>query len=203
MPGPSIDQLQTPEFELLRALRHDDLIDFALEYFFRRPSWLIRLHHAMSIVCIVAIIAAAFVNAIGLWIALLQFLAATLTMFVVILPLHEALHAAAYWICGARRIRFGLWPRMLAAYVVAERFVANRAEFFFVALLPFFVINAALIFVAFVWPRLSVYFLSLLLWHVAGVSGDWALLNFYWHQRQREIFTYDDAERAYFYARVE
>jgi hypothetical protein len=195
---PSVEELRSPGFALLRAMRHDELVEFAIEYFFRRPSWLTRLHHAISIATIIAAIAVTS----GVMRAMIAFSAATLTMFVVILPLHEAIHAVAYWIVGARRIRWGVIPRMLAAYVVADDFVANRATFVAVALAPFFVINGALIWLAIAWPAYGDYFLWVLLWHIAGVSGDWALLNFYWLQRRREIYTLDQGGVSYFYARA-
>ncbi len=174
------------------------LVEFAIEYFFRRASWMTRLHHAMSIATIFGIVA----TATGWVSGIVQFVLATLTLVIVILPLHEAVHALAYWIAGARRIRWGVMPRLLAAYVVAERFVAGRGVFVFVALAPFFVINAALLAMAVAWPQLAAYFLSVLLWHIAGVSGDWALLNFYWHERRREIYTVDEEGVSYFYARA-
>jgi hypothetical protein len=195
---PTLEELRSPQFELLRALRHEELVDFALEYFFRRPTWFTRVHHAMSIVTIVALVAMSS----GFLRALVSFVLATVTMFVVILPLHEAIHAAAYWFIGARRIRWGIMPRLLAAYVVAEGFVAGRTKFLFVALAPFFLINGALIASAIAWPRYSEYLLSLLLWHIAGVSGDWALMNFYWMERSRDIYTVDEEGVSYFYART-
>jgi hypothetical protein len=192
------DELRTPAFELLRAMRHQELVDFAIEYFFRRPTWMTRLHHAMSIATIVAFVAVTP----GVVRGLIAFALAVAVMFVVILPLHEGIHAAAYWMVGARRIRWGLIPRMLAAYVVADDFVASRRQFVFVALAPFFAINGALIAGAVVWPQYASQLLAVLLWHLAGVSGDWALLNFYWIERRRQIYTVDQNDVSYFYARA-
>ena len=191
-------ELRGPDFELLRAIRHEELIDFAIEYFFRRPSWLTRFHHALSI----ATLAAIFATASGFLSALHDFMEATVAVTIIVLPRHDALHAAAYWLAGARDIRWGFIPRMLAAYVVAENFVASRAVFVFVALTPFVVINTALVVLAIVWPKWAVFFLWVLLWHVAGASGDWALLNFYWLERRREIFTFDEGGTSYFYGRM-
>lgn len=124
-----------------------------------------------------------------------------MVMFIVVLPVHEALHALAYRMAGAREIRWKMLCRYLAAYVVAERFVAGRRVFFFVALAPFVVITPVAIVPAVLF-RWSVLWLTVLLWHTAGVSGDWALMNYYWHHRAREIYTWDEGGRSFFYARV-
>ncbi|HUP45428.1 MAG TPA: DUF3267 domain-containing protein [Thermoanaerobaculia bacterium] len=198
---PSIDELRAADYELLDQLRYDDLLSFAARYFFERTSWVTRLHHALSLAALAAVIATAVMRDISFLRALQQFALGFVFMFVVALPLHEALHALAYRLTGAREIRWKILWRYLAAYVVAERFVAGRATFFFVALVPFVVITPLTIAFAIVWPRWSVFWLTLLLWHTAGVSGDWALLNYYWLHRDREIYTYDEGGSSYFYAR--
>jgi hypothetical protein len=106
---------------------------------------------------------------------------------------------------GARDIRWDYSPRMLAVWVIAHRFVANARAFTFVALAPFVLINAALIAGAIVWPAFAVFLLFVLLWHLHGSSGDWALLNFVWLHRDRGFWTWDDADagRSWFYGRAE
>jgi hypothetical protein len=130
-----------------------------------------------------------------------QFLLGFVVMFVIILPLHEALHALGYRMSGAREISWKMMWRYLAAYVVADRFVAGRRVFFFVALLPFVVITPIALMLALLFPAWSVLWLTVLLWHTAGVSGDWALMNYYWIHRDREIYTWDEGGSSYFYAR--
>ena len=198
---PTIDDLRGTAFEQLDELRYDDLLPFAARYFFERTSWIIYLHHALSLTALAAVIAAAVVRDIPFVAALQQFVLGFAAMFVVVLPIHEALHALAYRMAGAREIRWKVLWRYLAAYVVAERFVAGRAVFFFVALAPFVVISPALLLFAATWPAWAVFWLTVLLWHTAGVSGDWALLNYYWLHRQREIYTYDEGGKSYFFAR--
>ena len=140
-PTPTIEELRGPGFELTDQLRHDDLLVFAARYFFERTSWITRLHHGLSLLCVAALVAAAIVHDIGLKAAVVQFALGFVVMFVVVLPVHEALHALAYWMCGAREITWKMMWRYLAAYVVADRFVAGRRVFFFVALAPFVVIT--------------------------------------------------------------
>ena len=198
----SFDELRGEGFELLDELHYDDLLAFAARYFFERTSWITRLHHALSLMVLGAIIATVIMHGIHWLTALSQFLLGFVVMFVVVLPLHEGLHALAYRMAGARNIRWKMIWRYLAAYVVAERFVATRGVFHFVALAPFVVITPVAIALAVAFPAWSVLWLTVLLWHTAGVSGDWALLNYYWLNRDREIYTWDEDGRSYFFARV-
>lgn len=186
---------------MIDSLSYDDLIPFAARYFFERASWIIWLHHSLSVISFSAIIAAAAYQGTGWARGLLQFVAGFGVMFAVFLPLHEALHALAYRLAGAREIRWKMMWKYLAAYVVAERYVSTRRAFFFVALAPFVVITPLLIALAALFPRWSVLWLTVLFWHTAGVSGDWALMNYYWIHRGREIYTWDEAGHSYFYAR--
>jgi hypothetical protein len=126
------------------------------------------------------------------------------TLLIVILPLHELLHAVAYRLAGAKDIRWDYSVKMAAVWVVAHRFVATGRPFVFVALAPF-VINAALIAGAVLVPKLAVYLLFVMLWHLHGAIGDWSLLNFIWIHRRAGFWTFDDADvgRSYFYGRSE
>ncbi len=201
--APSIEALSSSEYTLLGALTHASLAEFVVEYFLRRGSWLTRAHHAMSLATIAAIVAVAWSQGRS-WLECLQsFGLALVSLFFVVLPLHEAVHAVAYRLVGARDIRWDYSPRMLAVWVVAHRFVADARVFAFVALAPFVVINAALIVGALVWPSLAVFLLFVLLWHLHGSSGDWALLNFVWLHRQHGFWTWDDADagRSWFHGR--
>jgi hypothetical protein len=197
--NPSIDDLRGEGFEILVSIRHEQLIPFVLEYFFERTSWVTRLHHAMSLASLIALSAVAFQRFSFLGF-LAQFAIGVVVMLVFVLPLHEAVHAIAYWLSGARDIRWSFSWKMLAAYVVADSFVASRRVFLFVALAPFIVITPAAVAMAVLDSARAVAWLTVLLWHTAGVSGDWALLNYYWLNRNRELYTFDAAGVSYFCA---
>jgi hypothetical protein len=194
MPPPTIAELESPAFERLVLLRHPDLVDFAAEYFWRRPSWLIRAHHAVSISVLIALIVVAFRSWRGFTPFMLQLSVACVLFIALLLPLHEVLHAFAYRIVGARDLRWNWSRRGFAVFVLAHRDVVAARPFVFVALTPFVVINAALIAGALVVPRYAVAWLVLLLFHTAGTSGDFALLNFLLGHRGRAVYTFDDAE---------
>ncbi len=202
---PTIDELSSSDYALLGEFTHDTLIDFVVEHFFRRTSWLTWLHHAMSAATLVAIAAVAIVQGRGVLRCLADFVLALVALFLFILPLHELLHAVAYRLIGARDIRWDYSLRMAAVWVIAHRFVTTVRPFVFVALAPFVVINAALIAAAIVWPQWAVFFLFTLLWHLHGSIGDWSLVNFMWLHRRRGFWTFDDADagRSYFFGRIE
>ena len=198
---PSADDLTPPRYELLAELTHAELGEFVLQYFFRRRSPVVWAHHAMSLATLTAVVLVAvgqhrsFLRCLG------DFGLAFAALFVVILPLHELLHAAAYRLVGARDIRWEYSVRMLAVWVIAHRFVAETRTFVIVALAPFVVLNAALIAAALAFPQAAVLLLFVLLWHLHGSIGDWSLLNFMWLHRERGFWTYDDAAagKSYFF----
>jgi hypothetical protein len=202
---PSVDDLRSPRYALLAELTHAELGEFVLHYFFRRRSWLVWAHHAMSLVTVVAIVLVAVERHHSWLLCLRDFGLAFVALFLVILPLHELLHAAGYRLVGARDVRWDYSTRMMAVWVIAHRFVVGTRAFLVVALAPFVVLNAALIAGAIAFPQAAVFLLFVLLWHLHGTAGDWALLNFVWLHRARGFWTYDDAAagKSYFFGRSE
>jgi Putative zincin peptidase len=197
------DELSRDGYQLLGEMTHATLAEFVIEYFLRRGSWLIWLHHAMSLMALAAAITAAAMQGRGVGRAFLDFGLSLVALFVVILPLHEALHAVAYRLVGARDIRWDYSMRMLAVWVIAHRFVVSTGPFLFVALAPFVVINMLLVAAAVAFPQYAVLLLFVLLVHLHGCAGDWSLLNFVWLHRRHGFWTYDDAVtgRSYFFGR--
>ena len=202
---PAVEELTPPDYTLLRELTHAHLGEFVIEYFFRRGTWVTRIHHLCSLLTLVAIVLTALAQGRSFLKCIQDFGLALAALFVVILPLHELLHAAAYRWVGARDIRWDWSARMMAVWVIAHRFVVETRAFAIVALAPFVVLNALLLAAAIAIPQYAVFFLCVLLWHLHGAIGDWALLNFIWVHRTRGFWTFDDAElgKSYFYGRAE
>jgi hypothetical protein len=125
---------------------------------------------------------------------------------VLIIPVHELLHILPYWLSGARRIRVGMDLKQYLFYVTAHRYVASPAQFKIVALVPFLAISLASALLIFYLPGLWKWSLSLFLFvHTTMCAGDFALLNFYYINRNKKIYTWDDADQkiAYFYEEIE
>jgi hypothetical protein len=124
---------------------------------------------------------------------------------VICIPLHEFLHIVPYWLSGARNIRVGMDLKQYLFYVTAHRNVATPRQFRIVALIPFLLISSGLIFLVFILPGLWKWSLSLFLFvHATMCAGDFALLNLYFLNRDKKIYTWDDADKkeAYFYEKL-
>jgi hypothetical protein len=124
---------------------------------------------------------------------------------VMCIPVHEILHVIPYFISGARKIRIGMDLNQFIFYVTAHRYVANRLQFRIVAVIPFLIISLTLLFLIFSLTGLWKWSLSLFLFvHATMCAGDFAMLNFYWLNRRKKIYTWDDADQkmAYFYEKI-
>jgi len=123
-------------------------------------------------------------------------------MPVLVIPLHELLHIIPYYLTGAGNIRTGMDMKQFFFYVTAHRYVAGPAQFILVALIPFLVISLTLIILiiglsgAWKWSLSAFLFV-----HTTMCAGDVALMNFYFLNRKKKIYTWDDADEkvAYFY----
>lgn len=124
---------------------------------------------------------------------------------VLCIPIHEFLHIIPYYISGARNIRVGMDLRQYLFYVTAHRHVATPLQFKIVAITPFLVITIISLFLILYLPVLWKWSLSLFLFvHTTMCAGDFAMLNFYFLNRDKKIYTWDDADmkEAYFYEMV-
>jgi hypothetical protein len=197
----SVDQLNDEvHFERLAEIKMTDLVGFIGQYYYKKFSPVIAFHYFISLLSLSA----------WLWVGwqtqsldkLLASLGWGVLIFFILLPLHEWLHGITYQFFGAKDVRYRFIPAKMIAYAVAHNFVADRREFIWVALTPSIVINSLLIGFGFLFPQFQLIFLAALLMHIGGTSGDFALLNYLWVHRDREVFTYDDADLqvSYFYA---
>jgi hypothetical protein len=121
-------------------------------------------------------------------------------------PFHEGLHIIPYFLSGARKIRVGMDLRQYLFYVTAHRHVATPVQFQILAVLPFLIISTALVLCVYLLPGLWKWSFSLFLFsHATMCAGDFALLNFYFLNRKKKMYTWDDAEKkvAYFYEEIE
>lgn len=119
-----------------------------------------------------------------------------ITYTFVLLPIHELIHAVAYKWVGAPKTTFDANWNKFYFMAVADKFVATRREFILVALAPFTVISLFLALGLFLASALtSLTFASALLFHASCCSGDFGLLSYFEHHKDKEVVTYDDAEK--------
>ncbi len=117
-------------------------------------------------------------------------------------PIHELMHIMLYFLSGARKIRIGMDLSQFIFYVTAHRYVTGRVKFIIVAVAPFLIISIIMLFLVLSVSGLWKWSLSLFLFfHTTACAGDFAMVNFYWLNRKKKIYTWDDADEkiAYFY----
>jgi hypothetical protein len=121
---------------------------------------------------------------------------------IIIIPFHELLHIIPYFLSGARNIRVGMDLSQYIFYVTAHRYVASPLQFRLVAMIPFLTVSIISLFLVFYLPGLWKWSLTLfLIAHTTMCVGDFAMLNYYYINKHRKIYTWDDADlkEAYFY----
>jgi hypothetical protein len=137
--------------------------------------------------------------------ALLVFMAGIPLFLILLVPLHEMLHALAFFLLGARKVRIiPRWEKLMV-YAVADKFVLNFREFVFLALTPFVLINVGLIILLFVMPGVWKYAVwSALFFHATGCIGDFALLGFLSRNNPSETVNYDDfsEQKTFFFEKI-
>jgi hypothetical protein len=126
-------------------------------------------------------------------------------MPIVCIPLHELLHAIPFLLTGAKNIRVGMDLRQYFFYISAHRYVASPLQFWIVALAPFVILSTLMIFLIILLPDLWKWTLSAFLFaHATMCAGDFALLNLYFLNRDKKIYTWDDVDKkeAYYYEKL-
>jgi hypothetical protein len=188
-------------FTRLVELSHPDLMPFLAEYYGQRRSWVIWLHYAFTALNLIGLAAVGWAAGTNFDEGMTAFGLGVLA-FLVLIPIHEAIHGVVYWLAGARDIRYAVSLKQVYAYAAAHHFVADAREFFWVALSPFLLISLALLAGAALSQPLRLFLLSTLLLHTGGASGDFAMLNYLWLQRAQTLYTYDDldTQKSYFFA---
>ena len=124
---------------------------------------------------------------------------------IISIPVHEALHVITFYMSGARNIRMGMDLKQGLFYVVAHRYVASPLQFIIVALIPFLLISLGTICLIIMLPSLWKWSFSVFLFfHSTMCAGDFAFMNFYYINRDKKIYTWDDADNktTYFYEYV-
>ncbi|MEI9863218.1 MAG: DUF3267 domain-containing protein [Limisphaerales bacterium] len=203
--SPTVEELKdSHQFQLLAELTHKELATFVADYYWKKKSWVTVAHYLFSLVIVAVWVFVGLQKHLSFDVWLTTF-GNGVVIFIVLLPLHEAIHGAVYKICGAKDVRYGVSFKQFYAYAIAHRFVAGRTAFAFVAITPFVVINTLLGLASVMFPEHRFFLLAVRLLHTAGTSGDWAMLNFLWLHRRQDVYTFDDAEqkKSYFYKRDE
>jgi hypothetical protein len=194
------------KYRQILAISYTNLIPFILEFLKKRSYLIIFFWSACMIFFAVAIkmrmnIAGYFTTSNNVFHTALG-----LIVFPILcIPVHEFLHIIPYYLSGAKKIRVGMDLKQFLFYVSAHRYVATPWQFRIVAITPFLIISISVFFLVMLMPGLWKWSFSLFLFvHTTMCAGDFALLNFYFLNRDKKIYTWDDMDQkmAYFYEEI-
>jgi hypothetical protein len=203
----SVEDLEDQnKFRRILAISYHDLIQFILNYLKKKSAITIFFWSACLIFLLFALKVRINITSYFQIANILYHSVLGLLVFpIVCIPVHEVLHIIPYYISGAKKIRVGMDLKQYLFYVTAHRYVASPLQFRIVALTPFLIISISLITCVLLFPGLWKWSLSLFLFvHTTMCAGDFALLNFYLLNRNKKIYTWDDADQkmAYFYEKL-
>jgi Protein of unknown function (DUF3267). len=191
------------KFRLFLTIPYKNLIQFVFEYL-KKKSGLMFLFWLLCLLflCFTVIIRIKVAGNFPIAHILLHSVIGMIVLPLICIPLHELLHVIPYYLSGAKNIRVGMDLKQYIFYVTAHRYVATPLQFRIVAWTPFFIISLGLVLLVFLLPGLWKWSLSLFLFaHATMCAGDFALLNLYYLNRDKKIYTWDDVDKkeAYFY----
>lgn len=190
---PTIAELHSASrFRLVETFKHGALIP-ALRKYMWAPTLVTFAYVAVNVAAVGMICLALFRSALPVADRFSHVGVGFLLGYLALLPLHEHLHAAVYRLFGSSSVKVHYKLRRLIAYCIADRFVVTGQQLVWVALAPLLLINAALLALFVAAPAGQTFISGALLMHTGGCSGDIALVNLVWLNRQRQVWTYDDA----------
>ncbi|MEN8203715.1 MAG: DUF3267 domain-containing protein [Bacteroidota bacterium] len=206
---PEVQELKRDaSFQQILELDFNDMIPFVISNI-SKPGLYSRLYMAVNAITLAGLVIGvvwAFSQGWLTWTGLIkQFITGVFAGSILVIPFHELFHGLAYRILGARKIKFGADLQQFIFFVSADRFPVAGMELYFLALLPFALINALTIGVIIIWmPHIIIFCGFFLLSHNLMCIGDFAIVN-YTRNEKGEIFSYDEIEKkkSYFYKKVD
>jgi hypothetical protein len=194
------------KFRLLLTIPFRGMLDFVIGYLRTRSAVSMFFWLCCAVLFILAAAMRMTLTAVPAKTILFHSLLGWIVFPLLIIPVHEFLHMIPYFLFGARKIRIGMDLKQYMFYVTAHRFVFPRHQFIIVALLPFLLINIVFLLLMIYMPLLWKWSLSAFLFvHATMCAGDFAFIIFYNLNKDKEIFTFDDADKqeAYFYEKLD
>ncbi len=191
------------KFRQILKIPYDELITFVLDYLRRKSGLMVFFWSACILFLVIAL--KVRLNISGYFPFRNIFFHTGLGLIVLpvlCIPVHELLHVITYYLTGAKNIKVGMDLKQYMFYVTAHRHVTTANQFRLVAVVPFLLTSIVLLTLVLYLPGLWKWSLSLLLFaHATMCAGDFAMLNYYYINRKKKIYTYDDFDKkvAYFY----
>ena len=204
----TIQQLTSgKEYCLYHTLAYDEVLEFVFSSI-KRWNWATMTYYILNFLFLVALTYQSYLLLFSGHMNWALFGLASFLGFLVypvlLIPVHELVHALAYRILGAKKIKFGASLSQFVFYVTADKFVTGFHELTFIALLPFLMLSGLLLSLFFVFDAwVSFSFLCALFAHGTMCIGDFAMLGFFLENEPSDLLTFDnvDEKKAYFYKR--
>ena len=206
----SVEELRNNDsFKLLHQIEYSDIISFVIRNI-RRINLPTTIYFASNLILLLLVISFILSNIVYGNISWGKFFLYILFGFfggsILIVPIHELLHGLIYKLAGAKKIRFGVIWEYLAFYVAADDFVSGKITISFVAITPFLIITSGFLTAYYLCPDLiRISFLFAALMHSTMCIGDFAILSYFSHNKDKEIYTFDESDKkiSYFYEKTE
>lgn len=198
-------QLEPNGYVLHEAFAHHDMLAFIQPYMKKQNGYMIFYKVAAFLPLVIFFGLLGYQLGRGTWQA--EYLAAIFQGFalvILLLPIHELIHGAAYKYVGAPKVSYGAVWRQLVFYAQADKFVLGFQGFKLVALAPFVCINLVLLAIMpFCNVEWMIIIITTITLHNGMCAGDFALLSYFHENADKDLQTYDDAseKKTYFYQR--
>lgn len=200
----SVEDLDNQKrYRLFLTIPYTNLIYFVFEYLKKKSALMfIFWFLCFLFLCFTVIIRIKVAGKFPITHILFHSFTGLIILPLIFIPVHELLHIIPFYATGAKNIKVGMDLKQYLFYVTAHKYVATPLQFRIVAWTPFIIISTGLVLLVFLLPGLWKWSLSLFLFaHATMCAGDFALLNLYFLNRDKKIYTWDDADKkeAYFY----
>jgi len=196
-----LSEIDEHRYQTIKVLdTNDGVLEFIKGIIDKRGGWT-RFCSGAVLLCMIMIVVLLLMNGFSAM-SFFHLCIGVLTVLVLI-PIHEGIHGLAYYILGARDIRFMAQLKKLLFTAQAHRFVVGYKEFAFVALAPFVMISLSVIVLG-IFEIVDWFFvMGVLIMHTQACVGDFAILQFMTDYKNDKVITYDDCEAHLAYFKIE
>ncbi|HEU4725776.1 MAG TPA: DUF3267 domain-containing protein [Candidatus Eisenbacteria bacterium] len=183
-------------WELVDAIPHDGLHAWVRRYLFA-PTWIVAAYWGVNAAALLVVYIVWRSSDTSMLEAFPTICLGMVMGYVLLLPIHEIVHAGAYRLVGASNVRIRYDLRRTTALCIAPGEVLSGTRFLLVCLAPALLINPILAVVTAIAPvgTVALGVSGALLLHIGACSGDIAFVNYLWLHRGRQLYTLDDATR--------
>ncbi|MFU8811608.1 MAG: DUF3267 domain-containing protein [Balneolaceae bacterium] len=196
--------LNDDAYRKVEELIHDEIADFVMKNL--QDQNLFTLTFKFFSLAFAATMGAQLYLQWNGWETVVGILIGALTLFTAGILVHELLHLLAYAVQGARKLSIVPKWKQGAVVAAADGFVLGRKGFYLLAMTPFAVLTTAGVAGLLItdgWLFFAI--LSFLMFHTFACIGDFTMAGFFYRNRHRQLYTFDDMEegKSYFFEKEE